>query len=188
VKSLIKRSLAKSKFIPLWLFVSMLSIILLYACSVPMPLMGSGKASPAPTFTSNGERIYFSSTSDRGTNITYTGGPSFGGMMGNGSSGGMMGNRNGSSGRMGGDFLTCASCHGADGRGGVLTMMGMQILTAKDIRWSALKSEFDAEIFRLAVTKGQDPDGKKQLNDYMPRWNIGNDDLADLIAYLKTLP
>jgi len=63
----------------------------------------------------------------------------------------------------------------------------MQSMTAKDIRWSALQSEFDAEKFRLAVTKGQDPDGT-QLNTDMPRWNIGNDDLADLIAYLKTLP
>jgi len=47
---------------------------------------------------------------------------------------------------------------------------------------------FDAEKFRLAVTQGQDPHGEKQLNRDMPRWNIGNDDLADLITYLKTLP
>lgn len=148
----------------------------------------NGTAQAAKTYRSNGERIYFSSTSDRGTNITYTGGTSFGGMMGNGSSGGMMGNGNGnpSSGRTGGGYLTCASCHGADGRGGVHTMMGMQTMNAKDIRWSALKKEFDAEKFRLAVTKGQDPDGT-QLKQDMPRWNIGKEDLADLIAYLKTL-
>jgi len=60
-------------------------------------------------------------------------------------------------------------------------------MQAPDIRWSALESEFDTEKFRLAVTQGQDPDGKKQLNHDMPRWNIGNDDLADLISYLKTL-
>ena len=84
--------------------------------------------------------------------------------MGGGSSGGMMGNSN----------LTCASCHGFNGRGGTSTMMGIQTMNAPDIRWSALKNEFDAEKFRLAVTKGQDPDGKKQLNNYMPRWNIGN--------------
>ncbi|WP_158442063.1 c-type cytochrome [Planktothrix agardhii] len=126
------------------------------------------------------------STSDRGTNITYTneqssgsmGGGSQGGMMGGGSSGGMMGNSN----------MTCASCHGLNGRGGTSTMMGIQTMNAPDIRWSALKNEFDAEKFRLAITKGQDPDGKKQLNNYMPRWNIGNEDLADLITYLKTLP
>ena len=63
----------------------------------------------------------------------------------------------------------------------------MQSMSAKDIRWSALQAEFDAEKFRLAVTAGQDPDGT-ELNTDMPRWNIGTDDLADLIAYLKTLP
>ena len=99
-------------------------------------------------------------------------------MMNGSSSGGMK--RNGS--------LTCASCHGADGRGGVHTMMGMQTMKSPDIRWSVLKSEFDAEKFRLALTKGQDPHGNKQLNRDMPRWNIGNDDLADLITYLKILP
>jgi len=62
----------------------------------------------------------------------------------------------------------------------------MQVMDAKDIRWSTLQDEFDAKQFRLAVTKGQDPNGT-QLNTDMPRWNIGNDDLADLIAYLKTL-
>jgi len=66
-------------------------------------------------------------------------------------------------------------------------MMGMQTMQAPDIRWSVLKSEFDTETFRLAVTQGQDPDGEKQLNRDMPRWNIGNDDLAGLITYLKTL-
>ena len=49
-------------------------------------------------------------------------------------------------------------------------MMGMmQIMNAHDIRWSTLESEFDAEKFRLALTKGQDPDGEKQLNHDMPR-------------------
>jgi mono/diheme cytochrome c family protein len=88
---------------------------------------------------------------------------------------------------MGDGRLVCASCHGPDGRGGVHNMGMMQTMTAQDIRWSALQDEFDAEQFRLAVTKGQDPDGT-QLSTDMPRWNIGSDDLADLIAYLKTLP
>lgn len=63
----------------------------------------------------------------------------------------------------------------------------MQTMNAKDIRWSALQSEFDTKKFRLAVTEGQDPDGT-QLKTDMPRWTIGNEDLADLISYLKTLP
>lgn len=63
----------------------------------------------------------------------------------------------------------------------------MQEMDAKDIRWTVLQSEFDAEKFQLAVTKGQDPDGT-QLSTDMPRWDISAEDLADLIAFLKTLP
>ena len=145
--------------------------LLLAACASRSPsMMGSGTAWGTGAFRSNGERIYFSATSERGTAITYTGGPA--------SNGWMMG---------GGGSLACASCHGTDGRGGVHNMGMMQVMDAKDIRWSALEGEFDPEKFRLAVVEGQDPDGT-QLSTDMPRWKIGNDDLADLIAYLKTLP
>jgi hypothetical protein len=132
-------------------------------------MMGGGTAWGKGVFRSNGERIYFTSTSERGTAITYTGGPSSSGWM-------MMGGR-----------LACVSCHGPNGRGGRHTMGMMQVMDAKDIRWSVLQPEFDAEKFRLAVVKGQDPDGT-QLKPDMPRWNISDDDLADLIAFLKTLP
>ena len=88
---------------------------------------------------------------------------------------------------MGGGQLTCASCHGPDGYGGKHNMGMMQTMDAKDIRWSVIQDEFDAEKFRLAVTEGLDPDGT-QLNTDMPRWTIGDEDLADLITYLKTLP
>ena len=87
----------------------------------------------------------------------------------------------------GGDSLACASCHGTDGRGREHSMGMMQVMDAADIRWSALEGEFDPKKFRLAVVEGKDPDGT-QLNTDMPRWNIGNDDLADLINFLKTLP
>lgn len=155
------------KFITFSLLTSMVALLLTACASPPQSAGSSGTAWGTGAFSSNGERIYFTATSEKNTNITYSGGPSAGMMMGGGS-------------------LTCASCHGPRGRGGVHTMMGMQTMTAKDIRWATLQSEFDAEKFRLAVTKGQDPDGT-QLNSDMPRWNIGNDDLADLIAYLKTL-
>ena len=121
-------------------------------------------------FDSIGERIYFTATSDRGTEITYTGGPS--------SNGWMMG---------GGGLLACASCHGPDGRGGVHSTGMMQQMDAKDIRWKTLEGEFDTEKFRLAVEEGKDPDGT-QLSTDMPRWNISDGDITDLIDYLKTLP
>ncbi|MDH3876031.1 MAG: hypothetical protein OET07_17960, partial [Desulfobacteraceae bacterium] len=60
-------------------------------------MMGSGgTAWGTGAFRSNGERIYFTATSERGTEITYTGGPTSGGWM-------MMGGR-----------LACVSCHGPD--------------------------------------------------------------------------
>ena len=132
-------------------------------------MMSGGTGWGAGAFGSNGERIYFTSTSERGTAITYTGGPASGGWM-------MMGGQ-----------LACVSCHGPNGRGGKHNMGMTQVMDAKDIRWSVLQPEFDAEKFRLAVVKGQDPDGT-QLKPDMPRWNISNEDLADLIAFLKTLP
>lgn len=145
--------------------------LLLAACaSRPQPAGSSGTVWGTGAFGSNGERIYFTATSESGAEITYTGGPS--------SNGWMMG---------GGGRLACASCHGPDGRGGVHGMGMMQTMDAKDIRWSVLEGEFDTEKFRAAVVEGQDPDGT-QLSTDMPRWTIGDDDLADLIAYLKTLP
>jgi hypothetical protein len=37
------------------------------------------------------------------------------------------------------------------GRGGVHRIGLLQTMTAKDIRWSVLQDEFDAELFRLAA-------------------------------------
>lgn len=131
---------------------------------------------------SNGERIYFSARSERGTRIRSQGGSAFGGMM---------------TGRQ-----TCASCHGSDGRGGV-HWMHMQRMDAPDIRWSTLSSEahgghdgddehseseiaYDEAAFKRAVTEGVAPGGATLSHD-MPRWRIGEADLQDLVAFLKTL-
>jgi cytochrome c553 len=151
----------QSKSIPVWLF-GILATVLLFACA-PQPQQG-GTAWGGGAFDSNGERIYFTATNENGTNITYTGGPSSGMMMGGG-------------------YLTCASCHGPDGRGGVHTMMGMQTMNAPDIGGAA----YNLETFRLAVVKGQHPDGTS-LSANMPRWNVSDEDLADLAEYLKTRP
>lgn len=152
----------------------------------PQSIVFSGTAWGTGAFGSNGERIYFTATSESSTNITYIGGPSSGMMMGGGS-------------------LTCASCHGPNGRGGVHSMTGMLTMNAPDIRWSVLageskgehggeseaghgSGEYNLEAFRLAVVEGKHPDGDTPLSTNMPRWKISNDDLTDLIAYLKTLP
>ncbi|MHB8778157.1 MAG: c-type cytochrome [Anaerolineales bacterium] len=159
----------KIKILTKGLLVVSFTLLLTACASRPQSIGPSGTAWGTGAFNSNGERIYFTATSGRGTAITYSGGP--------GSNGWMMGNGQ----------LACASCHGPNGQGGKHSMGMMQVMDAKDIRWSVLQGEFDPEKFRLAVTKGQDPDGT-QLNTDMPRWNVGDDDLADLIAYLKTLP
>jgi hypothetical protein len=135
-------------------------------------------------FASNGEQVYFTVTNDRGQRIQYTGGPNVGGMM------------------MGlGTSLSCSSCHGSDGRGGLHTMH-MDVMDAPDIRFSTLSNEeeehgdeghgdehgeYDLEVFRQAVVEGQHPDGEP-LSREMPRWRMDDKDLTDLLLFLKTLP
>jgi uncharacterized membrane protein len=144
---------------------------------------------------SNGERIYFRATNDRGELVTYQGGTDF---MG----GGMMGTN-----------LSCSSCHGQQARGGV-HMMHMQVMDAPDIRWSALAGEAEEEHagavegepaddgghddehaeahagyglaeFRMAIVEGKHPN-REPLSSEMPRWNISDGDLEDLAEFLKT--
>lgn len=133
-------------------------------------------------YKSNGEEIYFTAVNNQEERIRYSGGPSFGGMMG---------------GR-----LACVSCHGEDARGG-LHGMHMQQMDAPDIRYSVLAGkadeadehggddhhaeEYGLESFGQAVVFGQHPDGDL-FNWDMPRWEIDEDDLFDLFEYLKTLP
>ncbi len=158
-----------------------IAALLLTAC------MGGWRSISTPTSASNGERIYFTATNEQGERLTYSGGPAFGGM-------GMMNSR-----------LICAACHGADGRGGV-HRMHMLVMDAPDIRWATLAAEkeheaesegeaehgkahagYDIEAFRLAVVEGKHADGRSLGGD-MPRWNLGDGDLADLMEYLKSLP
>jgi len=129
----------------------------------------------------NGERIYFTAANSRGERIPYSGGPPFGGMMM-------------------GSYLTCAACHGPEARGGT-HVMHMQVMDAPDIRYAALSAEagehgagemeehgeYDLEDFRLAVVEGKHPDGEP-LNRNMPRWQMSDENLADLFDYLKAIP
>lgn len=132
-------------------------------------------------YSSNGERIYFTGSNEAGQRIAYSGGVPAGGMM--------MGSR-----------LACASCHGADGRGGLHTMH-MQLMDAPDIRFAALSShevnesaphsedhegDYSLETFRMAVVDGQHPDGDAIDTD-MPRWQLSDSDLADLFRFLKDI-
>ena len=124
----------------------------------------------------NGEQIYFTSTSQRGGRISFTGGPALRGVMM-------------------GSYLTCASCHGPTGQGGRHTMH-MTVMDAPDIRYVELagemeehggeEGEYDLAAFRKAVMDGEHPDGDS-LNQDMPRWKMSDNDLADLFAFLQSL-
>ena len=155
--------------------------LFLLACGIYWPVSMSPRGMGPVSYrdyASNGERIYFTATNDQGEYISYTGGQTFGGMMG--------------------DRLACVSCHGEDGRGG-LHWMHMQQMDAPDIRYSALindhdedaeempMDEYELDTFRNAVVLGQHPDADS-LNSDMPRWEMRDADLADLLDFLKTLP
>ncbi len=89
----------------------------------------------------------------------------------------------------------CASCHGLDGHGRT-TMM----FTSPDVTYANLTdpagmlapdgsrgTTYTDDLIRRAVTQGVDADGQP-LSTAMPRWQLGDQDWADLLAYLKTLP
>lgn len=143
------------------------------------PMMGPSNL-PLERYESNGERIYFTATSDSGDIITAQ----------------MPGMH-----RMPAGGLACADCHGPDGRGGTFRMM-MGSYTAPDIRYKTLTSTehgdeggagnheehppYMDETIKRAITEGLDPAGDP-LEFPMPRWRMSESDLNDLLDYLKTL-
>jgi len=172
------------------IFVVFLTAGMVAACSLlPRFARPSATRAAEETSASNGERIYFTAVSERTGRLDYRGGPPGGGMM------------------MGSWGLACVSCHGGDGRGGV-HVMHMLPMEAPDIRWSTLAAEmdespdgqslpqaehgeamacYDLAAFRLAVVEGKHPDGLA-LSPNMPRWDVDEEDLADLAEFLRSLP
>lgn len=136
-------------------------IFLLYGCS----------------FSSNGERIFFTATS-KNSPIAIKEGPP---MMKNAVKG-------------------CAHCHGRDGKGGhSLDATGTK---GTDIRYSTLALKYGGylsflegkgmkieggvdTLIKRAITDGEGPGYK--LNISMPRWSMTDEDLNDIINYLKGL-
>jgi cytochrome c oxidase subunit 2 len=125
-------------------------------------MMGPGYRIPS-TFSSDGQRIYYTATSDTGVRIAFDDGPMWLYMHGG----------------------SCVSCHGPHGRGGFVVPMTNVI--APDIRYSTLSAEqlTDAEI-RKAISQGLDAAGAP-LNDAMPRYHMSDKELDELVNYLKTL-
>ena len=135
-----------------------------------------GGPAPPGSFSSPGQRIYYTGADAAGPIPRTIAG---GGFMGPG----MMGN------------VVCANCHGEDGRGGRVGMMFGSV-DIPDIRYSTLttaRSEgtatipawTDADIAR-AIRDGVEPNGQP-LKSPMPRWSMTEADMTDVIAYLKEL-
>jgi len=128
------------------------------------------------SFQSNGERIYYTGFNDQGQRIPATQGPIWLYMHGG----------------------SCVDCHGVNGRGGIPVMMGEEI--PSDITYEALTSEhgeaehgeeeehppYTDETIKTAIKEGLNPAGKP-LDPTMPRWQVSDSDLDDLLAYLKSL-
>lgn len=118
-------------------------------------------------YKSNGERIYYTATSSSGKPIYSQG---FTMMHGN---------------------IACVNCHGADGHGGNVHIM-MTSFEAPNITWAVLTGQhedhapYTEATVKDAITKGLEPNGK-ELEIYMPRWQMANEDLDDLLSFLKTL-
>ena len=134
----------------------------------------SGRQTAGPqAFRSNGEGIYCTGLSSIGRRILFQGGPMWLSMHGGG----------------------CVSCHGLDGRGGTPVPMGSAI--PPDISYYTLVNNhgghgdggshrpYTEELIKRAIVRGIDPEGNR-LDPTMPRWDMSDRDLADLIAYLKT--
>ncbi|MBI4743660.1 MAG: cytochrome c [Actinobacteria bacterium] len=118
-------------------------------------------------YTSNGEQIYFTATSKSGSSII--------------ANMGMM--------AMNFPMMSCASCHGKDGKGGTIRMM-MGTFKVPNITHKELTEEekppYTNELLKRAITKGIDHKGER-LGFPMPVWSMSEKDLNDLVDYLKTL-
>ncbi len=147
----------------------------------PDAMMGTGPGLVygKTAFASNGERIYYTGISTKRGLIPRTGGPMWVYHAGVG----------------------CVACHGVHGRGGVPVMMGTAI--PEDIRYATLtaaehreagemkkeesiRQPYTDATIKRAVTQGVDA-ANRPLDWTMPRWQLTDEDWADILAYLKTL-
>ena len=148
-----------------------LGLAVMLALSALVVHAGCSRTPGAGSYKSNGERIYFTSTSASGDRISYTGGP-----------GGMMQGP-----------LACVTCHGPQGHGGTVQFM-MQSFDVPNITWPELTGPdpdmehppYTEETLKRAITEGIDPGGDP-LEYPMPRWSMSAGDLNDLVGFIKTL-
>lgn len=121
------------------------------------------------TFSSNGEQIYYTGRSQTGTAISYQGGTMHAQMH----------------------STSCASCHGEDRQGQrlyprfwvVAPSLTRQALFEEHDDGHGDHERYDKNSLKLAISQGLDPAGDT-LNTSMPRWQISDADMDDLISFL----
>ena len=151
------------------------------AWGLPGSMMGGSWFGNSPfgsrNYTSIGEQIYYTGTSQSGPPITF-----------------QMTNGDGMSMMRGG--MACVNCHGVNGQGGTLNMMMMGTVQVPNIQYKHLTETgptsgvneplYTDQTLKRAITEGVDPNGKPLVWP-MPKWNMTDEQLNDLIAFLKTL-
>jgi Cytochrome c. len=143
-------------------------------------MMGSGYVYPygvedfKTEFDSNGEIIYYTGYNESGQKIPISYGPNWLYVHGG----------------------SCVNCHGVSGKGGVPIMMAYAM--PADITYDSLTSEehemeggeeheaYTDESIKIAIRDGLEPSGE-ELDLAMPRWHMSDEDLDDIVEYLKVL-
>ncbi|HDZ61789.1 MAG TPA: cytochrome c [Nitrospirae bacterium] len=126
-------------------------------------------------FSSNGESVYFTGVSQKNGRIMFEGGPSWMGEYGG----------------------NCGGCHGPEGKGGVpipdsdivAADTGYKALTVEEHAHDGKKeihTRYTDKLIKRAITEGLNPEDET-LDIVMPRYKMSDDDLNDLIEFLKTL-
>lgn len=145
-----------------------LPLILLTGCGNDM-----GKIDNIPaSFSSNGERIYFTGVSANGITIHPAPDSSFSNHM----------------------VRSCASCHGAERQGGIRMMPFFWVKSPALTRQALLaKTEHDdahgdhesytPTSLAKVIRQGVDPAGEA-LDSSMPRWHLSDTDMKDLTDFL----
>ena len=117
-------------------------------------------------YSSIGEQIYFTAIGEKGP-ITFQGGPYWLRMRGG----------------------SCAACHGPEGKGKIPIMMSNEeapAITYKSLTEEEEHPPFNETRIKRAITEGIDPAGKP-LDITMPRWQMSEEDLNEIIDFLKKL-
>ncbi len=151
-----------------------LAALLIAAVSLPRLAAAAGEPPPLSPEEARGKRLFLAGESGSGGEISA--------VMGSG----------GPETAVPGATLPCGSCHGRDGRG-----RPEGGIAPSNITWESLTKpygsgallgrthpSYDEKSVKRAVTMGLDPAGNA-LNPTMPRYQMSQADVADLIAYLK---